>query len=112
MDYDKNVYYYPETWDLTSLGEIDRSRGSYVYDTIVFWQHKETKKIYSAQDSGCSCPIPFEDFNFLKDLTLVETLKQAKDLLDEFCGGSYSGEEVRVMHEVVELISKLHDLLP
>ena len=66
-DYDRNVYYAPETWGLKSVGEIEYSSGCYEFDTRVIWQD-ELGNFFTARDSGCSCPTPFEGFNTFQDL--------------------------------------------
>lgn len=37
------------------------------FDTFQVNYHADTKTYYIAEDSGCSCPIPFDDFNELSD---------------------------------------------
>lgn len=50
----------PEKHGLTRIGELDFSSGSYEFDiTAVFW---DGKQFVWGDDSGCSCPSPFEAF--------------------------------------------------
>lgn len=66
-----NVYYDPEKFGLTKVAEIDTA-GGYEFDiTVVF--RKEDGSFWYAQDSGCSCPTPFEDHG-LDSLTPVTDL--------------------------------------
>ena len=58
-----NIYYSPEKYGLEVVAEIEYSHGNYEYDTRVVWRQKETGKLFTARDSGCSCPTPFEDYN-------------------------------------------------
>ena len=80
-DYDMNIYYNPEKHGLTVVAEIEYSSECYEFDTRVVW--KDTSgKLYTARDSGCSCPIPFEEvtleeadcfsFNVLREEVLNE----------------------------------------
>lgn len=62
-----NVYYSPEKFSLEVVGEIEFSDMDYVFDTRVIWKHS-SGKLYTARDSGCSCPSPFEDYSKLEDL--------------------------------------------
>lgn len=55
-----NVYYDPEKFGLEIVGMVDFSSGSYEFSYFVVWQDTETKVLYWAEDSGCSCPTPFE----------------------------------------------------
>ena len=65
------VYYQPEAFDLTIVGEIDFNEEAYQFDFRIFWQD-QAGKIYTARDSGCSCPTPFEDYHGVNDLAQVE----------------------------------------
>ena len=65
---DPNPYYSPEKMGLVKIAEIDYSDGSYQFDTRVVWYHTESGVMYTARDSGCSCPTPFEDYTTLAKL--------------------------------------------
>lgn len=54
-----NVYYDPEKFGLTPVAEVDIA-GSYEFDMFVVWRRQDGKLAW-ATDSGCSCPIPFEN---------------------------------------------------
>lgn len=58
-----NIYYDPEKFGLTVVAEVEYSSGGYEFNTRVVWRQKETRKLLTARDSGCSCPVPFEDIN-------------------------------------------------
>lgn len=58
-----NMYYSPERFGLTTVGEFDLSEPDYSFDLFVVW-HKDGK-LYWATDHGCSCPSPFEDLDTL-----------------------------------------------
>lgn len=53
-----NVYYDPEESGLEIVLTVQRNLG-YEFDMFVVWTDGE--RFYAASDSGCSCPIPFED---------------------------------------------------
>ena len=59
----ENPYYSPEKLDLEIFGELDEPNLDYEYNTLVVWKDKEGQLFY-AQDSGCSCPTPFEGFEY------------------------------------------------
>jgi hypothetical protein len=62
-----NIYYNPEKYGLTVVGEIEWSEPCYSFDTTVVWKDKDGI-YYWASDSGCSCPSPFEELNSLDDV--------------------------------------------
>ena len=62
-----DVYNSPEKFGLTEVGQIDWAEQDYSFDMTVVWKD-ENGKLYWADDSGCSCPSPFEDFHSLDQL--------------------------------------------
>jgi hypothetical protein len=78
------IYSSPEKYGLTTVGEIDYSDGCYQFDLTVVWRDAHGRLFYG-DDSGCSCPSPFEDMG-LTDLTVCTfaTLQEhLEDRLDE-----------------------------
>jgi len=61
MGYLDNPYSSPEKYDLEIVGEIDWEEESYQFDISVVWKEGRGK-YYLGDDSGCSCPAPFEDY--------------------------------------------------
>lgn len=74
-----NVYYNPEDFGLTTIGEVEYSSGCYEFDLIVLWKRSDGVFV-TARDSGCSCPSPFEDHN-LTTLEPVHTLAELRERL-------------------------------
>lgn len=63
----QDVYYNPEQYGLEKIAEIDGD-GGYEFDLLVVWKQPATGKWFWAQDSGCSCPSPFDGYG-INDLT-------------------------------------------
>jgi len=59
-----NVYYEPEHFGLEMVDSLDEAHLSYEYNTLIVLKHKDSGRVFSAQDSGCSCPTPFEGYAF------------------------------------------------
>jgi len=68
MSYSDDVYDKPAAFGLKVIAELDYSNGCYQFDLRVVWRHKESGKLYTQRDAGCSCPSPFEDCGKLEDL--------------------------------------------
>ena len=64
-----DVYYHPEKIGLDLIGDVEWSDEPYEFDMTAVWQDPTTRGIYYADDSGCSCPSPFENFHTRDDLT-------------------------------------------
>lgn len=75
MSWDDNVYYSPEKFGLTRIGEADLREPDYSFDLIAAWKGDEG--FYLGTDSGCSCPSPFENYHGKDDLTGPLTAEQA-----------------------------------
>ena len=60
------LYSYPEKFGLTVVAELDFGDEPYTFDKRIVWKDRENK-LWTARDSGCSCPEPFEDMG-LDDL--------------------------------------------
>jgi len=66
MSYQNSIYNNPEKFGLVTVGEADKA-DSYEFDIIALW-HDGVDFLW-AEDSGCSCPSPFENFTDLDALT-------------------------------------------
>lgn len=84
MSYDKpDPYYQPEHFKLTFLGSLDEPNMSYEFHILQVWIH-ESGKMYYAEDSGCSCPSPFENLHKLEDLTELNDYTEFAQRVDDF----------------------------
>lgn len=63
-----NVYYSPEVSGLTIFDSIDTA-GSYEFDIFLILMD-ENKNLYYCNDSGCSCPTPFENVTEIDEINL------------------------------------------
>ena len=78
--FEANPYYSPEKCGLEQMYSL-HGEEDYSFDMAVIWRDSDSGKYYFAQDSGCSCPSPFEDFHSLDDLTELnaDTLYSLKE---------------------------------
>ncbi len=65
----------------------DYSDGSYQFDTRVVWKHS-SGAFYTARDSGCSCPTPFEDYKSIESLERLD-LNALREEITEVKSSSY-----------------------
>ena len=98
-----NVYYDPEKFGLTTVGEIDAG-GGYDFDTFVLWRDNGTGRLWWAEDSGCSCPTPFEDVSFADGMHEIHTAAELHAALQKWCEDSYRPDFTAA--EIGELILK------
>lgn len=61
------LYYSPEDYGAELIGAIDVA-GAWEYAIFLVLKDKSTGKLYYGQESGCSCPIPFEGYNSVTEL--------------------------------------------
>ena len=76
----------------------------------MIWQHKDGRLFYG-QDSGCSCPSPFENFNSLADLTPITKtgFESFVKTLRSYADESY-GNKLKIS-ELLEAEKMVGDLL-
>lgn len=86
-DYALNPYSSPEKMDLQIVADLELSEPDYSFDTVIVWRHTPTGQLYWAHDSGCSCPIPFEDYTSLDKLDKLSS--DNYDELKRFVSNSY-----------------------
>lgn len=98
-----NIYYDPEKSGLTTIGEIDWSSGCYEFSLTVVWKRADGAFVYG-EDSGCSCPSPFEDTG-IDDLTEIGSLKEFQEHCAERQATAYDGSREA---EVVALVERMH----
>lgn len=82
MTYDTNVYYNADKIGLESIGCWDLREPDYSFDLLILVRETATGKLFAATDSGCSCPVPFEDHSFPADFTEVRSWEDVAGLVD------------------------------
>jgi hypothetical protein len=84
QEYYTDPYNTPNKFGLIPVAEVELSEPDYSFDIAMVWYHFERDAFYVAQDSGCSCPSPFQDYNNLDKLTGPLTRHEAADWLKGF----------------------------
>lgn len=89
-EYPINPHYDPEKLGLEQLAFYDPG-ADYSFNTLCFWSIKDAPSlVYSASDSGCSCPVPFEDYmgtnqaEVVNKLERVGSVRQGLELFDSW----------------------------
>jgi hypothetical protein len=114
MSWDDNPYYKPEAYGLEIVGDIDWDQESYEFNMTVVWKEGRGK-YYIADDSGCSCPAPFERVTSKEGLdgpmnkrSLESALRyRAKTNARDDDDGYYGRPRAELEKEVRELLAKL-----
>jgi hypothetical protein len=105
------IYYSPENYGLEIVGEIEWSDASYQFDLTVVWRRKLDGQLFYADDSGCSCPSPFEDFKGVNHLTAASMFEVSGHLIEtaqlKARYHSFDPEEADVSDEHAMKISEL-----
>ena len=82
-------------------GRIDWSSGSYEFDLTVVLKRESDGQLFYAEDSGCSCPTPFENHT-LHDLTACTPAELQAHLVSRN-GSCYDNRDA----EIAELMSRI-----
>jgi len=73
----------------------------YEFDMLCFWATKDGR-VYSASDSGCSCPSPFENYvgntqkEVLQKLERVGSAEQAKQIFNAWNKHPYDEKRTKL----------------
>lgn len=73
---------YTDIEGLTFIGEVEWCNESYEFDVTGVWVDKRERAFYYYDDSGCSCPAPYEDISGRADLTRATKRQILKHLSD------------------------------
>lgn len=76
-----NIYFEPEKFGLETFGEIQWGEPCYSFNLTVVWRRNDDGAFLFGDDSGCSCPAPFENVA-LTDLTVIESIEHLKAHLE------------------------------
>lgn len=83
-----DLYHSPEKHGLRIFGELDDPNACYSFGMFVVWEQIDGGALFFGQDSGCSCPSPFESVTSLADIAAIEdtpeSWKAFRDELDEW----------------------------
>ena len=104
-----DVYHNPEKFGLRVVAEIEYSDNCYQFDTRVVWED-EIGTRYTARDSGCSCPSPFEDYTSLVDLDYYDfsaLLEEVNGEIEAASGEYRSFGNDNIADDGAEFISRL-----
>lgn len=75
-----DIYYRPESHGVTCVGQVEWGSHHW-FDLTAVWVDAD-KRLYWADDTGCSCPMPFDYVKSLEDLQ-TGTLQQLAEHLRE-----------------------------
>lgn len=92
------VYNDPTALELETVAEIDYSDGDYCFDLRVVWLHRPSGEFYTARDSGCSCPSPFEEYHALGDLEMLSIPELEREAHGELRGTRAARTPAEVAH--------------
>jgi len=71
-------------FDLKELGRVEWRHESYEFDLTGVWVDEITKVFYWADDTGCSCPTPFEDLKGREEMEHGSYERMADRLSERF----------------------------
>lgn len=92
MEWESNIFYYPEKHGLTTVACISYDNTSYQFDYRVVWREDMTGILYTARDSGCSCPTPFEGCDSVADMNRFYLSDIENEVYKEQQSSNYYGD--------------------
>lgn len=107
---DGDVYYAPEKFGLTPVAEIELDNESYQFNIRMVWRHTDGT-LYTARDSGCSCPSPFERYTKLEDLERLATQQQVDEITNEAHDSSAGRDDKDLFAEKLDMAWRKRQLV-
>jgi hypothetical protein len=101
-DYKSEEYRLP---GLEWVGEISWSDESYSFDLTGVWKDAATGRLYWVDDSGCSCPSPYETVSSRHDLIDGTKTELARHLRERATGDQVF-EALRLLDRADEVVSR------
>lgn len=103
-----DVYYQPEKFGLKIIADVEWDHEDYQFNMTVVWQD-EDGNFYMADDSGCSCPSPFENVTALDMLdgpfTAFEVVSQLTESANQILANDYSSYSWKNVDEYKNTVS-------
>lgn len=93
-----NAYSEPAKLGLQLVGEVSFNDDSYQFDMAAVWWDPERRVFFYVEDSGCSCPSPFEEYRDVESLGEPLTLAA---LTGKLRGLSTPADGFRIIDEPV-----------
>jgi hypothetical protein len=88
-----NPHYQPEKLGIIEIFEVQDDDLCYDFNILLFFVHSDGR-VFSANDSGCSCPTPFEAYEGTTidecKLELVTSVSQAVRLYTKWATNGFS----------------------
>lgn len=103
------IYCEPENYGLEIFEHIQDDHASYSFNDLIIWRRKEDGKLLYQTDSGCSCPMPFENIG-IDDLIVINSIEQLDRAIEEYRGDS-SGEQCCTLDRKKEVLNKVKEYL-
>ncbi len=82
-----NPNYDPKELGLKVFSETAEDDMSYSFNIFAVWHDPEIRGLFYAEDSGCSCPSPFEDYRKREDLGFTNREEEILVALNEWKEG-------------------------
>lgn len=96
-----NIYDDPQDFMLQAVGEIQWGEACYDFDLTVVWKRDIDGALVFAEDSGCSCPAPFESLK-LTDLRMATPLAEFQKHLE------FRDRGANQASDIAELLERMH----
>lgn len=99
----------PKKYGVEIIGEVDWSHGGYEFDLTVVWRRLDGVFVY-ADDSGCSCPSPFDDYGVdtLEPFESLNAFQRHLETKQADHTDDYGNESGYRAPQIAELLERLH----
>ncbi|WP_431941638.1 DUF7574 domain-containing protein [Nocardia grenadensis] len=103
-----DVYYDPDKFGLIKVGELTLEEPDYSFNIGLVLYHPDTQNFYYVEDSGCSCPSPFENFTSIESLGKPMKYEELWLKLRSVKGSTYSPPETPIAIQASRIIDRAY----
>lgn len=99
-----DIYYSPEQFGLEIVKELDDPSADYSFDKFVVWIRKKDGVLFYGQDSGCSCPSPFEGVTSVQGLSELKNMKAFEQELRAWGSQYYDAQTLQSFIDRISVV--------
>ena len=109
MMYGETITNYPEAFGVELVANLRDPEACYGFDDVRVWRVLADGSLRWGQDSGCSCPTPFEDVRGLDGLSVLDDFHKFMDEVND-CWCTFSRSPKRQL-ALTEFFAEVRQLI-
>jgi hypothetical protein len=96
----------PAAVGLELVAEVDAYEEAYEFHLVTVWRLLEDGQLLGATDTGCSCPMPYEDVRGRDDLAEINSIADLEPLFRDAVTSAYREPRLKAIHEFRQTVRR------